>query len=56
MDFKIKFIGEPPADPESYLKQLYKIVDEAALGDPGECEEEELFKFGELERGNKETL
>lgn len=37
---KIKFIGEPPADQETYLRRLYKLVDEAAEGDPGEAEDE----------------
>ena len=38
-DPKIKFIGKPPDDQEAYLAQLYKLVDEAAEGDPGEKEE-----------------
>ena len=36
MEFKVKFIGEPPEDQEAYLAKLYKLVEEAAKGDPGE--------------------
>lgn len=39
MTFTINFIGRPPEDIDSYLSQLYSLVEDAAKGDPGEAQE-----------------